>query len=63
MAKAGEGKSFNTVDNKDQLMLVEIKDEKFGGYKQELLHDSLTAFELKSFECTGCNGLSRDALV
>ena len=61
MAEAGEGKSFNTVDNKDQLMLVEIKDGKFGGYKQELLHDSLTAFELKFFECTGCNGLSRDA--
>ena len=61
MAEAGEGKSFNTVDNKDQLMLVEIKDGKFGGYKQELLHDSLTAFEMKFFQCTGCNGLSREA--
>ena len=54
------GKSFNSIDNVDQLLLVELKDGKFGGYKQELLHDSLTAFEMKFFICTGCNGLGRD---
>ena len=60
MAEAG-GKSFNTVDNKDQLMLVELKDSGYGGYKQELLNDNLDPLATKFILCHACNGLSREA--
>ena len=55
------GKSFNTVDNKDQLILVEIKDSKYGGYKQELLNNNLDPLATKFILCHACNGLSREA--
>ena len=60
MAESG-GKSFNTIDNKDQLMLVEINDSKFGGYKQDLLNDNLDPLATKFILCHACNGLSREA--
>ena len=55
------GKSFNSIDNKDQLMLVEIKDGKYGGYKQDLLLGTLSKIEIKVCVCIGCTGLGRDA--
>ena len=54
-------KTYNAVDSKQQLLLIEIKTGRYGGYKQELLADILTELQIDFYLCTKCNGLMRDA--
>ena len=54
-------KSYNNADSIEQLMLVEIKNSKFGGYKQDLLNDNLDPLATKFILCHACSGLSREA--
>ena len=54
-------KTYNTVDCKEQLLLTEIKKGEYGGYKQELLENSLNEMEIDFYVCTKCNGIMRNA--
>ena len=54
-------KTYNSVKSKEQLMLVEISKGTFGGYKQELLVNSLNEIETEFYVCAICNGVMRNA--
>ena len=54
-------KSYNSVDSKEQLILVQTGKEEFGGYKQELLVNSLSEVEIEFYVCTQCKGVMRNA--
>ena len=57
--------SKRVVDSRDQLLfkVTSINNEKliFGGYKQEILVNSLKKVEREFYICTKCNGLMRNA--
>ena len=55
------GKSNNSVDSKEQLILVETGKEEFGGYKQDLLVNSLNEMEIEFYVCSQCKGVMRNA--
>ena len=55
------GKSYNSIDSKEQLILVQTGKGKFGGYKQELLVNSLHEVEIEFYVCTQCKGVMRNA--
>ena len=54
-------KTYNTVDCKQQLLLIEVKEGKYGGYRQDLLVNSLIDVETDFYICTKCNGVMRNA--
>ena len=54
-------KTYNSIDSKEQLMLVEKGKAKFGGYKQELLVSPLNEMEIEYYACTKCKGVMRNA--
>ena len=54
-------KSYNSIDSKEQLILVQTGEEEFGGYKQELLVNSLHEVEIEFYVCTQCKGVMRNA--
>ena len=54
-------KTYNSVDSKEQLILVQTGKGKFGGYKQELLVNSLNEVEIEFYVCTQCKGVMRNA--
>ena len=56
-------KTYNAIDNKEQLLLIEIGKGKYGGYKLDLLADSLNEIEIESYICTKCNGIMRNACL
>ena len=54
-------KTHNNVDSVDQLLLVEVNDNMFAGYKQDLLVSPLNGVEKEFFVCHECKGLMRNA--
>ena len=54
-------KSYNSIDSKEQLILVYTGKGKFGGYKQELLVKSLSEVEIEFYVCSQCKGVMRNA--
>ena len=54
-------KSYNSIDSKEQLILVQTGKGKFGGYKQELLVNTLSEVEIEFYVCTQCKGVMRNA--
>ena len=54
-------KTYNSVDSKEQLILVQTGKGKFGGYKQELLVNSLNEVEIEFYVCTQCKGVMYNA--
>ena len=54
-------KGYNNTDSKEQLLLVEINNERFGGYRRDLLVDSLTEVEIDFYVCTTCMGIMCNA--
>ena len=54
-------KTYNSIDSKEQLMLVETGKGKFGGYKQDMLVNSLNETQIEFYVCTECNGVMRNA--
>ena len=54
-------KTYNEVDCKQQLLYIEIEKGECGGYRQELLANSLSEVEIDFYICTKCNGLLRNA--
>ena len=54
-------KSYNSIDSKEQLILVQTGKGKFGGYKQELLVNTLNEMEIEFYVCTQCKGVMRNA--
>ena len=54
-------KTYNSIDSKEQLMLVETGRGTFGGYKQELLVNSLNEIEVEFYVCTECRGVMLNA--
>ena len=55
------GKTYNSIDCIQQLLLVEIKKGEYGGYKQNLLVNILNEMEIDFYVCTKCNGIMRNA--
>ena len=55
------GKSYNSVDSKEQLILIQTGEEEFGGYKQDLLVNTLNEVEIEFYVCTQCKGVMRNA--
>ena len=55
------GKTYNSIDSKEQLILVQTGKEKFGGYKQNLLVNTLNEVEIEFYVCTQCKGVMRNA--
>ena len=54
-------KSYNSIDSEEQLILVQTGKGKFGGYKQELLVNTLSEVEIEFYVCTQCKGVMRNA--
>ena len=54
-------KTYNSVDFVNHLLLVEVTENVFGGYKQDLLVSSLNEMEKEFFVCHECKGLMRNA--
>ena len=54
-------KTYNNVDSVEQLLLVEVNDNIFAGYKQDLLVSPLNGVEKEFFVCHECKGLMRNA--
>ena len=54
-------KTYNEVDCKQQLMYIERSKGEYGGYRQDLLVNSLSELEIDFYICTKCNGLLRNA--
>ena len=46
-------KTYNSVDTKNTLLLVEREDGSYGGYNMTLLQDSLSPLEVQLLVCTG----------
>ena len=55
------GKTYNSIDSKEQLILVQTGKVKFGGYKQDLLVNTLNELEIEIYVCTQCKGVMRNA--
>ena len=55
------GKTYNSIDSKEQLILVQTGKGKFGGYKQELLVNTMNEMEIEFYVCTQCKGVMRNA--
>ena len=55
------GKSYNSIDSKEQLILVYTGKEEFGGYKQDLLVNTFNEMEIEFYVCTQCKGVMRNA--
>ena len=55
------GKTYNSIDSKEQLILVQTGKGKFGGYKQYLLVNTLNEVEIEFYVCTQCKGVMRNA--
>ena len=55
------GKTYNSIDSKEQLILVQRGKGKFGGYKQDLLVNTLNELEIEIYVCTQCKGVMRNA--
>ena len=55
------GKTYNSIDSKEQLILVQTGKGKFGGYKQDLLVNTLSEVEIEFYVCTQCKGVMRNA--
>ena len=55
------GKTYNSIDSKEQLILVQTGKGKFGGYKQELLVNTMNEVEIEFYVCTPCKGVMRNA--
>ena len=55
------GKTYNSIDSKEQLILVQTGKGKFGGYKQDLLVNTLNELEIEIYVCTQCKGVMRNA--
>ena len=56
-------KTYNEVDCKQQLLYIEIEKGEYGGYRQDLLANSLSEVEIDFYICTKCNGLLRNACM
>ena len=54
-------KSYNSIDSKEQLILVYTGKGKFGGYKQDLLVNTFNEMEIEFYVCTQCKGVMRNA--
>ena len=54
-------KTYNSIDTKDTLLLVEREDGNFGGYNMNLLLDSLSPLEVQLLVCTRCKGVMNEA--
>ena len=55
------GKTYNSIDSKEQLILVQTGKGKFGGYKQDLLVNTLNELEIEFYVCTQCKGVMHNA--
>ena len=58
------GNTDNSIDSKEQLMLVQHGvpgSGNFGGYKQNLLVNTLNEMETEFYVCTQCRGVMRNA--
>ena len=55
------GKSYNSIDSKEQLILVQTGKGNFGGYKQDLLVNTFNEMEIEFYVCTQCKGVMRNA--
>ena len=55
------GKSYTSIDSKEQLILVQTGKEEFGGYKQDLLVNSFIEMEIEFYVCSQCKGVMRTA--
>ena len=55
------GKTYNSIDSKEQLILEETGKGKFGGYKQDLLVNTFNDMEIEFYVCTQCKGVMRNA--
>ena len=54
---------YNTIDNKGQIMLMEIEKDEYGGYNQDILEKNLKGMEIDFYVCSRCNGLMRNACL
>ena len=54
-------KTYNSADYVDHLLLVEVNENMFGGYKQDWVVFSLNEMEKEFFVCHECKGLMRNA--
>ena len=54
-------KSYTSIDSKEQLILVQTGQGKFGGYKQDLLVNTFNEMEIEFYVCTECKGVMRNA--
>ena len=54
-------KTYNSIDTKDTLLLVERENGNFGGYNMNLLLDSLSPLEVQLLVCTRCKGVMNEA--
>ena len=54
-------KTYNSIDSKEQLMLVVAREGTLGGYKQNFLVKPLNELETEFFVCTECRGVMRNA--
>ena len=54
-------KTYNNIDSNEQLMYVEVTQNKFAGYRPELLVHSLSEIETDFYVCTECKGVMRNA--
>ena len=54
-------KTYNSVDTKNTLLLVEREDGSYGGYNMTLLQDSLSPLEVQLLVCTRCSGVMNEA--
>ena len=54
-------KTYNSIDTKDILLLVERENGNFGGYNMNLLLDSLSPLEVQLLVCTRCKGVMNEA--
>ena len=54
-------KACNSIDSKEQLMLVKTDIGTFGGYKQNMLVIPLSETQIEFYVCTKCRGIMRNA--
>ena len=54
-------KTYNSIDSKEQLMLVETGRGTFGGYKQNMSIISLNEMQIEFYVCSKCRGIMRNA--
>ena len=52
---------YNSIDSKEQLILVQTREGRFGGYKQDLLVNTLNELEIEIYVCTRCKGVMLNA--